>query len=131
MSNDFDQAQLVNMQRDIQDVKFLMARMVEAMGKIAMIEERQHSMATANTRIADRLEEIMRRQHEQDLVHAQQGDVPGRLKNIEAGFRELHLDNERNKARVQTMMWIAGAAWTFIAGGGLLWVSGVIGVAKP
>lgn len=131
MSNELDQDQLVNMQRDIQDVKSLMGRMVEAMGKIALIEERQQSMAQANTRIADRLDDIMRRQHEQDLVQAQQGDMPNRVKNIETGFRELHLDNERNKARFQTMIWVAAGAWTFIAGGGLLWVSGIIGVAKP
>ena len=128
MSTEINQEQLHGMQRDIQDMKSLMGRMVEAMAKIALIEERQQTMAAANQRIADGLEDIVKRQHAQELEHAQHGDIPARVLNIEKGFRELHLDNERNKTRVQTMMWIGGVAWTFIAGGGLLWISGVINV---
>lgn len=114
--------ELAAMQRDISDMKSLMGRMVDALAKITVIEERQHAMAQATNKVLDRMDAIATRQHEQDLAHATTASTIGKVEAIERAFRELYVDSERHKARFDTIVWTVRALWGVVGGGGLVWL---------
>lgn len=110
------------MQRDISDMKSLMSRMVEALGKITVIEERQHAMAQATNKVLERMEAITGRQHEQDLLAAANGTISARVKDLELSVRESHLEAERVKARFQTIVWTLRGLWLVAGSSAGVWL---------
>ncbi len=119
-----DYAEFSTLQKDMTDMKSLMARMVEAMGRITVIEERQHVMAQATSKSLDRIEEITERLHQNEVANALQNSISSRVVQIETVFRELHIENERNKARFDTVVWMVRGLWAIaIPGiGAAVWV---------
>lgn len=106
--------------QDLTDMKALMGRMVEAMSRIALIEERQNTQAAKADQHYERLESVMNKLHEHEVLAATNTGVGGRLKDVEVAVRELHVESERNKARFQAIVWLIGGVWAFVAGGGAL-----------
>lgn len=109
-----------SMQRDITDMKLLMGRMVEAMAKITVIEERQHAMSQATNKVLERMETIAQHQHEQDILAATNGSLGSRVAVLETAIRELHLEDVRKKARAQTLVWAGRCFWTLFGAGGAI-----------
>lgn len=131
MSDTTDQA-IVNsrefsaLKQDITDMKSLMSRMVEAMSRITVIEERQHTMAQSTSKAIERMEAITERQHAYELTNAESASTAGRVGRLELVFQELNVENERNKARFQTVVWTVRALWAVIGSsaiGAVIWIT--------
>ena len=116
--------EFADMRSDIADMKSLMARMVEAMGRITVIEERQHVLAQNSSKAIERMEELTERLHQNEVANATQNNLAARTSQIESVFRELHVENERNKARFDTVVWMVRGLWAVAVGGGatIVWV---------
>ena len=115
-------------QQDITDMKSLMSRMVEAMGRITIIEERQHASATAVSDALRRIEDVTNRQHQHDVENAVNAAIAARVANLEISVREFHVEGERNKARFETIVWMVRGLWALVAAGGALWAAKLITV---
>lgn len=105
------------LKQDITDMKSLMSRMVEAMSRITVIEERQHTMAQSTSKAIERMETITERQHAYELANAESASTVGRVSRLELAFQELNVENERNKARFHTVVWTVRALWAAIGSG--------------
>jgi hypothetical protein len=119
-----DYYEFASLKQDIGDMKLLMARMVEAMGRITVIEERQHVQATNTSKVLERMEEVTQRLHQNEVVNAAQSSIVQRVTNMEVVFREIHIESERNKARFDAVIWMVRGLWavTVAGGAGLVWV---------
>lgn len=107
------------LRQDVLDMKSLMARMVEAMGRISVIEDRQHATAQALNKLVERMEQIVSRQHQQELDAVATQGLATRVEAIERLHREIHIENERQKARFQTVVWMVRGLWAIAAAGGI------------
>lgn len=116
-------------QQDITDMKSLMSRMVEAMGRITIIEERQHASATAVSDALRRIEDVTNRQHQHDVENAVNTAIVARVGNLESSVREFHVEGERNKARFEAVVWMVRGLWALVAAGGVVWAAKLITVA--
>lgn len=127
-SKSVDYSEFSALKADITDMKGLMARMVEAMGRITVIEERQHVLAQNSAKAIDRMEQLTERLHESEVANAVQQSLAQRTTNIETAFRELHVENERNKARFETVVWMVRGLWAvaLACGGGVVWLAQAI-----
>lgn len=115
--------ELAGIKRDITDMKSLMSRMVEAMGRITVIEERQHASATAVSDALRRIEAVTSRQHQHDVENAINFALAARVERMEEVVKESHTDGERNKARFETVVWMVRGLWAIVAAGGLIWLA--------
>ncbi len=107
------------LKQDITDMKSLMSRMVEAMSRITVIEERQHTMAQSTSKAIERMEAITERQHAYELVNAESASTVGRVGRLESVFQDLNIESERNKARFQTVVWTVRALWAVLGSGAI------------
>ena len=111
-----------SLKRDMTDMKSLMSRMVETMGRISIIEERQHNHALISEKILSRVDEVTSRQHQADIFNATNMSASSRTEVLELAVREMHVENERQKTRISTIVWMVRGAWGAIGSGGLLWL---------
>lgn len=100
------------MQQDIGEMKSLMGRVVDALAKFAVIEERQDQTARAHERIVGRLEAMEQRQHQADIASALARDHADRIGRLEQVAREAHVESERQKAKFGAFTWSMRAVWT-------------------
>lgn len=105
--------------QDMSDVKSLMSQMVEAISRISLLDERQQVVATALQKLDERIARMEVKQQEADIARALGQASADRLNLIDTGFRELHLERERDKARFQTVIWMIRGLWATVAAGGL------------
>jgi hypothetical protein len=121
--------ELDGIHRDIRDMKSLLTSMVETMQRLSIIEERQNTMVQSSNRLFSQIESIVSQQQKLQVTDALNANMSARLSSVETAFRELHVENERNKARFSTFRWLLNGAW--VAGGAvvavLLWLIANVG----
>lgn len=108
-------------QKDITDMKTLMSQMVNAMNRITVIEERQQVAADAINKAVVRMELISDKQHVFEIEGARNGPIANRVDAIEKAFLEMHVEDERNKARFHTVVWLVRGLWAVVGSAGVLW----------
>jgi hypothetical protein len=108
---------------DIAEMKSLMGRMVEAIQRIALLEERQGASAQTQNKILETVEDLRQRQHEAELVSATNYDLSARVKTLESAVRDHHIEREKDKARFDTLAWTIRALWAVAGSGALLWAA--------
>lgn len=96
---------------ELNDMKSLLQRMVEAMTRLAIIDERQQAQTASSQRILERLESMEARQHAADVVAAKHGDVPSRVEQLERSVREIVVDREKDKSQHQGMQRMVRWMW--------------------
>lgn len=105
--------------REVGEMKGLMSQMVDALQRITVIDERQQVVGVFMQKLDDRMARMEQRQHEAEVQNASSQAGAGRLSAIESGFRELHLERERDKARFQAVVWMVRGLWA-VAGTGVI-----------
>lgn len=105
--------------QDMSDMKTLMSKMVEAINKIGLLDERQQTVTHVLQKLDERMARMESKQQEADIARALNQASADRLNLIDAGFRELHLERERDKARFQTVIWMIRGLWATVTAGGL------------
>lgn len=105
--------------QDVSEMKSLMSKMVEAINKIGLLDERQQTVAQALQKLDERMARMEAKQQEADIARALNQASTDRLNLIDQGFRELHIERERDKARFQTVIWMIRGLWATVTAGGL------------
>ena len=100
-------------------MKALMSKMVDAVNRISLLDERQQSVSLSIQKIDERVARLEAKQQEAEISRAMNHASGDRLNLIDAGFRELHIERERDKARVQTIIWMIRGLWATVAAGGM------------
>jgi len=108
-----------NLNRDIGEMKGLMSQMVEAINRISLLDERQQVVSQGLSKLDERVARLEHKQQEADIARALNQASTDRLNLIDMGFRELHIERERDKARFQTVIWMIRGLWATVAAGGL------------
>lgn len=115
-----DPAEFASMKQDISDVKAIMHKMADTLTRMALLEERQHGTASTTEKILDRLDKIELSLHRNEVAQASNNVSASRVEALEKGFRELHVERERDKARFQTVVWLVRAIYAVGGVGGLM-----------
>lgn len=105
--------------QDVSEMKSLMSKMVDAISRIGLLDERQQTVTAALQKLDERTVRIEDRQREAEIARALSQAGTDRLNLIDAGFRELHIERERDKARFQTVIWMIRGLWATVTAGGL------------
>lgn len=108
-----------SLNRDIGEMKGLMSQMVEAINRISLLDERQQVVSQGLSKLDERVARLEHKQQEADIARALNQASTDRLNLIDMGFRELHIERERDKARFQTVIWMIRGLWATVAAGGL------------
>lgn len=108
-----------SLNRDIGEMKSLMSQMVEAISRISLLDERQQVVAQALQKLDERMARMEGKQQDADIARALSQASSDRLNLIDMGFRELHIERERDKARFQTVIWMIRGLWATVTAGGL------------
>lgn len=108
-----------SLSRDIGEMKGLMSQMVEAINRISLLDERQQVVSQGLSKLDERVARLEHKQQEADIARALNQASTDRLNLIDMGFRELHIERERDKARFQTVIWMIRGLWATVAAGGL------------
>jgi hypothetical protein len=121
--NPTDTSKLEAAVADIAEMKSLMGRMVEAIQRIALLEERQGASAQTQNKILETVEDLRQRQHAAELASATNSDIASRVKALEGAVRDQHVEREKDKARFDTLAWTIRALWAVAGSGALLWAA--------
>lgn len=105
--------------RDINEMKGLMSQMVEAISRISLLDERQQVVAHSLQKLDERMARMETKQQDAEIARALSQASSDRLNIIDLGFRELHIERERDKARFQTVIWMIRGLWATVTAGGL------------
>lgn len=110
---------------EVSDMKELMGQMTQALTRLALLEERQQSVTVVTGKILEQVEDIRKSQHGIELRLANYPDIQGRVQRLEEVVRDMHLEQQRDKASVVaslkvTKMFMTGA-WAAV-----LALSGVV-----
>lgn len=108
-----------NLSQDMSEMKTLMSKMVEAISRISLLDERQQVVAHALQKVDERMARMESKQQEADIARALSQSSADKLNLIDSGFREMHIDRERDKARFQTVIWMIRGLWATVTAGGL------------
>jgi hypothetical protein len=118
-----DWVDFVELKKDMTDMKTLMARMVDTLSRIAVIEDRQQAMSQSTEMVLKRLEAIAEKQHQYELGNVTSHNIVGRGDRNESDIKALTEKQSQAQASFKTAIWLGRAAWVGIASiGGLLWV---------
>jgi hypothetical protein len=103
----------------------LMGRMVDAMQRMAIIDERQQTQTDTSKRILERLESIEDRQHRADIEAARAGDTGSRIQALEAAFKEMHNERVEEKGKQDGMVKMVKWMWVGVPGvmAGITWLA--------
>ena len=110
-----------SLNRDIGEMKSLMSQIADAITRITLLDERQQVVGAFMQKLDERMARMEHRQQETEIANALAQQGASRLTNVEAGFREMHLDRERDKARFQTVVWMVRGLWAICG-------TGVVGI---
>lgn len=113
-----ESTQIADVKDQLSDIRAALARMADALARLALLEERHSTTQAALAQISFRLEQMEERRHAQELVAARTEDHPARVVSIEMAIRDQHVEQEKNKARFETLSWIVRGLWA-VAGTGL------------
>lgn len=117
--NAVNYAEFRSLAQDVGEVKSLMGKMVEAINRITLLDERQQVVAGFMQKLDERMGRMETRQHEAEIAHAVAGTSRSRMESLEVGFREIHLERERDKARFQTAIWLIRGVYAAVGLGGI------------
>lgn len=92
------QRDLKHLADELGEMKELMRRMTEAMQRITVIDERIAMMQKFHDRVERRLD------------------------TVEKSVRDIYIDYERDKTRVQTTIWLVRAMWAAGGAAAFAWV---------
>lgn len=106
--------------QDMSEMKSLMSKMVEAINRIALLDERQQAVAHALQKLDERMGRMEEKQQQAEVARALTQASADRLNLIDAGFRELHIERERDKARFATVVWMVRGLWGVAGAGGAI-----------
>lgn len=120
-----DSPRLSALERDMSDMKSLMSKMVDALTRMALLEERQQTVQATTSKTAETVQNIKDQLAASELAFAKTAITPGRIESIERTVREDHIEHERNKARFQTLVWTVrtGAACFAALAAYVIWIS--------
>jgi len=104
-------AEFSSLEGQLGDIKALLGRMVDAMSKLAIIDERQAGFNDTSREILRRLSSIEERQHQADIEAAKNGDTGGRLERLENAVRDMHVEREKDKATQEGMVKMVRWMW--------------------
>jgi len=122
-SRKVDWVDFVELKKDMTYIKSLMARMVDTLGRIAVIEDRQQAMAISTDRVLLRMESIVQKQHKYEIDNVASHNILGRVDRNEVDIRVLNDKQSEAQASFKTAIWLGRAAWVGIASiGGLIWI---------
>ena len=98
-----------------------MSQIADAITRITLLDERQQVVGAFMQKLDERMARMEHRQQETEIANALAQQGASRLTNVEAGFREMYLDRERDKARFQTVVWMVRGLWAICG-------TGVVGI---
>lgn len=130
MSSDQQHVSLGEFQKfssELIEMKTLMGRMVEAIQRITLLDERQQVVATFMEKLDDRMGRMEGRQHEAEIAAVVIRSSTSRTDALELGYRELHIERERDKARFQTAVWMIRGLWGAV---GLMGAGGIVAITR-
>lgn len=102
------------LQRDIGEMKGVMLKMANAIDMIVRLEERQREVAESTDKILDRVDSLERRQHEADITAAAAKRPLSQLEEMRSALAALQMERERDKARLEGLMFGVRALWVFV-----------------
>lgn len=105
--------------RDMSEMKELMSRLVDAVNRIAILDERQNTTATMLAKLDEKTIRMEIRQQESEIHRAVSQASQERMTAMDAVVREMHVERERDKARFQTVVWMVRALWAVVTTGGI------------
>ena len=114
-------AELHNLVRDVREMRGLMSQIADAITRITLLDERQQVVSAFMQKLDERMARMEHRHQETEIANALARQGASRLTNVEASFREMHLDRERDKARFQTVVWMVRGLWAICG-------TGVVGI---
>ena len=118
-----DWTDLIDLKKDMTDMKSLMARMVDTLGRIAVIEDRQQAMAQSTEKVLEKLELVVEKQHRYEVSEAESKNISARMKSAETDIKALSEKQSEAQASFKTAIWMGRALWVGLAGiGGLFWL---------
>lgn len=104
-------AAIAGLQSEMREMKDVMGKVADALTRLALVEDRQHSVAQTTNRILEQVEALRERQHAGELANTTNGQNAIRIAELDQAVRELHVDNERHKASLKTASTLIKAAW--------------------
>lgn len=116
--------------RDMNDIKGLMGKMVEALSRISVLDERTVTVNGFMQKLDERMGRMEARQHDADIARAVAQTSASRVDVLSKGFQEMHVERERDKARFQTIVWMVRGLWAVAAMGGVTYLSNLISIVK-
>lgn len=108
------QGEFNSLSRDVAEMKALMGKMVDAISRISILDDRQSSVAAVLVKVDERLARLEEAQHRAELSAARESVSPVRITNLESSVREMHVEREKDKARMQTIIWVVSGAWALV-----------------
>ena len=105
-------------------MKSLMSRMVETISRISVIEERQNAVVQSTNKAIERMEAIADRQHASEIATAGAVGQAEKVKTLEKAVSDLQVENERNHARFDALVWVIRIMW--VAGGAVAGIAGLL-----
>jgi Flp pilus assembly protein TadB len=119
-----DSGELFHLRNDVNEMKIVLAKVADGINQLAVLGDRQATLTNTTNKILERIERIEERQHQADIDKASNASFSSRLAAVEDVVKEMHIDGERNKARISTATWLARVMWAVIAacGGGVVWL---------
>jgi len=122
-----DYAEFHKVAQDMGEMKALMGRLVEAIQRITLLDERQQVVAGFMEKLDDRMGRMENRQHEAEIASVVIRSSTSRTDALESGYREIYIDRERDKARFQTVIWMVRGLWAVV---GVIGTGGIIAVTR-
>lgn len=114
--------------QDVGEVKSILAKVADAINRITLLDERQQTVTAFMQKLDERMGRMEARQHEADINHAISSMSASRMEVLEKGYREMHIDRERDKARFQAVVWMVRGLWAVVTAGGLGLIAKISGV---
>lgn len=110
---------LETLTRDMSEMKELMSRLVDAVNRISILDERQNVTTTMLAKLDEKTMRMEIRQQESEIHRAVSQASQERMTAMDAVVREMHVERERDKARFQTVVWMVRALWGVVTAGGV------------
>lgn len=103
-----------NLVNDVSDMKSLMSKIVDAINRIALLDERQQNTSAILEKLDTRMSAIEASLRSAEIRHATQEGNSSRIATLETALREVHVERERDKARFDTAVWMIRGIWAVL-----------------
>lgn len=103
-----------NLVNDVSDMKSLMSKIVDAINRIALLDERQQNTSAILEKLDTRMSAIESSLRAAEIHRASQEGNSSRIVVLETALREVHVERERDKARFDTAVWMIRGIWAVL-----------------